>query len=190
MAATAQDVAAGIVAAYDFAGVGSVVDVGGGSGALLAEILRAHPSIRGILFDLPRVVEAAGPILEAAGVLDRCDVVGGDFFEEVPAGGDVYVLKGVVHDWDDGDAVRILRNCRRVMGTESRLLLIEQVVPDDRAPEPFTLFMDLHMLAIHGAGERTAEDFGALLDSAGLRLARVVFLPLGGAMRILAAVAA
>jgi SAM-dependent methyltransferase len=185
MEAGAKEIATRIVAAYDFGGVRRVVDVGGGHGALLAEILGARPAVRGVLFDLPRVVEAAGPVLEAAGVGARCEVVGGDLFAEVPAGGDVYVLKGVIHDWDDADAIRILRNCRRVMGAGSKLLVIEQVIPDDRGAEPFTLFMDLHMLAIHGAGERTVEEFGELFTTAGFRLGRVV--PVDGAMRVLEA---
>jgi hypothetical protein len=186
MADSAAATSAAIVGAYDFAGAELVVDIGGGRGQLLLAILAAHPRLRGILFDRPRVVAEAKAVLSAAGVLDRCRAETGDFLDGVPAGGDIYVLKGVIHDWDDRDARRILRQCRSAMAVGSTLLLIEQVVPRDRAPEPFTLFMDLHMLTIHGAAERTEQEFTSLLDSAGYRLERMI--PVQGAMQVLEAV--
>ena len=108
MTALARQVAAAVLAAYDFGRFGTVVDVGGGNGAFLAAILARHPATRGVLFDQPHVVAGAPPVLAAAGVADRCEVVGGSFFEAVPAGGDAYVLKSILHDWEDADCVRIL----------------------------------------------------------------------------------
>jgi SAM-dependent methyltransferase len=186
MAVTAAEVAAAIVGSYGFADAGCVVDVGGGRGGLLAAILAACPGVRGVLFDRSQVVVEAEAVLREADVLERCSVEAGDFFAGVPGDRDLYLLKGVIHDWDDADAGRILRSCRRAMGPGSKLLVIEQVVPVDRAPEPFTLFMDLHMMVIHGAAERTEEEFAALLESAGFRLERVV--PVLGAMMVLEAV--
>jgi hypothetical protein len=166
--------AGSVVAAYDFAGVDCVVDVGGGRGALLAAVLQAHPRTRGVLFDRPSVVRAAGPLLEAAGVADRCEIVGGDFFAGVPAGGDLYLTKSILHNWEDDAARRILRKCRAVMPSAGRLVLVEPVLDPDNPEQREMLFMDLHMLVVHGAGERTADEFSALLDSAGFRLTRVI----------------
>src|SRR2546430_1581186 len=111
-----------------------IVDVGGGQGLLLAAILRRHPSAQGVLFDLPQVVEQAKEVLQGAGVADRCELVGGDFFQEVPSGGDAYVLKVVLHDWDDERARRILSNCRKAMGEDGRLLVVERVIPERLEP--------------------------------------------------------
>ncbi|MGH2532076.1 MAG: methyltransferase [Thermomicrobiales bacterium] len=173
MGASAHD-ATDIVHAYDFGAVDRVVDVGGGHGALIAAILTTYPNVRGTLFDQPHVVDGAAPTLHAAGVADRCAVVAGDFFDEVPASGDLYILKGVIHDWDDDSASRILRTCRRAMTAERTLLLIEQIIPIDDKAGASAYFMDLHMLVIHGGVERTADDLAALLASAGLRQTRVV----------------
>jgi hypothetical protein len=155
------------VRAYDFSEFGVVVDVGGGHGTLLAAILASHPKIRGVLFDLPHVVEGAATVLQAAGVADRCDIVRGSFFETVPAGGDAYVLQTVIHDWDDEPSVRILRTCRRSMSTGAKLLLVEQVVPlgnDSHSSK----FDDLNMLVQCKGRERTAQEFGGLLTTAGV----------------------
>jgi hypothetical protein len=153
-----------------------VVDVGGGQGALLAAILAANPQARGVLFDLPHVVAGAAPQLRAAGVADRCEVVGGSFFETVPAGGDVYLLRAVVHDWDDAQATAILRACRRAMDPAARLLLVERVIAPGNTPDP-NRFSDLNMLVMLGGQERTATEFAALYQAAGLRLTRVLPLP-------------
>lgn len=165
---------AAIINADDFADATCIVDVGGGQGTFIAAVLAAVPTLRGILFDLPHVVGGAEPILRAAGVADRCTVVAGDFFEAIPAGGDLYILKGVIHDWADDAAATILRHCRRVMGSPDKLLLIEQVIQLGSADTPGTFFMDLHMLAIHGGTERTAEEFAALLALAGFHQTRIV----------------
>lgn len=173
----------GAVAAQslDLAGVGRVVDVGGGNGTVLASILKAHPGLRGTLIDLPRVAEAAAARLAAEGVADRGEAVGGDMFQAVPAGGDLYLLSHVVHDWGDEDAVRILQSCRRAMRPEARLVILDRVMPERIEPGPEVqgkVLLDLTMMIAHGdARERTGREFEALLGAAGLRLARIVPTP-------------
>ncbi len=164
---------AAIVAAYDFSALRTIVDVGGGHGGLIAAILAAYPSLRGILVDLPHVVAGAAPVLAAAGVADRCRVVAGDFFQAVPAGGDAYLLAGVLHDWDDAAAAVILRNCRAALAGDGRVLVAEQVAPPDNAPFPAAL-LDIAMLVHTGGRERTAAEFEALFSTAGLRLANII----------------
>jgi hypothetical protein len=167
---------AAVVSSYDFSAVRTVVDVGGGQGTLLAAILKAHPTTRGMLFDMPHVVAAAKPIFEQAGVLDRCDLVGGNFFEAVPPGGEVYILKKVIHDWDDQQAQSILRACRAAMPEEGRLLLVELVIPPGNEPS-FGKLLDLLMLVYPGGRERTEIEHRDLLASAGFRLERVISTP-------------
>ena len=166
-----------IVASYDFSRFGIVVDVGGSTGALLAAILLAHPGVRGILFDLPHVVSGAGSVLAEAGVADRCEVVGGSFFESVPKSGDAYVLRYVIHDWDEERSVAILRRCREAMAPGAVLLLVEQVVPErlEAVPEARRVTrLDLQMLVLTPGGrERTAEEFRSLLRAAGFELRAV-----------------
>ncbi|MGH3716072.1 MAG: methyltransferase [Micromonosporaceae bacterium] len=166
------DVAPGIVAGYDFARHRTLVDVGGGDGVLLAELLRAVPTLRGVLYDRPAGAAAATATLQAAGVADRCEVVAGDFFETVPDGGDAYLLKSVIHDWDDERATQILVNCREAGGT---VLVIEPVVPAGLAPsEPtFLTLSDLNMLVSIGGRERTEDEFRTLFAAAGLDLVAV-----------------
>ena len=156
-----------------------VVDVGGGQGVLLAAVLRAHPHLRGVLFDQPAVVAGAAPVLRAAGVADRCEVVGGDFFAAVPAGGDVYLLSRILHDWDDARATALLRVLHRAARPGARLVVVERVLPPGDAPHPGKL-IDLTMLVMLGGRERTEAEFRALLAGAGFSLTRVVPLPDGG----------
>ena len=163
-----------IVSAYDFSRFGTVVDVGGGHGELLGAILRANPSTRGILFDQPDVVAGAGGIREQADIRERCTVVGGSFFEAIPSGGDAYVLKSIIHDWDDESAHAILRTVRRAMETSGTLLLMDWVLPEDRALNLGEAIADLNMLVLLEGKERTASEFAALLDATGFRLERVV----------------
>jgi hypothetical protein len=164
--------AVALLAAYDFGSFSRIVDVGGGQGAFLAAVLTKYPATRGVRFDQPDVVAHAEPILRAAGVADRCEVVGGSFFEDVPGGGDAYVLKGVVLNWGDEEAVAILRACRRAMGQTGSLLVIEPVVgpPNEGALEKFA---DLIMLVVPGGQARTREELAALFLSAGFRLGGV-----------------
>ena len=144
-------VASALVATYDFSPFGTVVDVGGGYGTILAAILQRNPAAQGVLFDQPHVVTGAEGLLTSAGVADRCVRIGGDFFEAVPAGGDAYVLSQILHDWDDERCVAILRQCRRVMPEHGRLLVVEIVLPPGQEPS-FGKWLDLHMLAITGQG--------------------------------------
>jgi SAM-dependent methyltransferase len=165
-----------VIEAYDFAGARTLVDVGGGTGALMASVLRAHPSLRGVLFDLPGVVAEARERIEREGLIERCRVVGGDFFASVPAGGDLYTLFDVVHNWDDEKASAILANCRRAMAGDGRLLLIERVPPPGNEPSP-AAFSDLNGLVLLGGRERTAEEHRAVLAAAGFHLSRILSTP-------------
>ncbi len=165
-----------LINSYEYAKFPTIVDVGGGHGALLAAILNANPGARGVLFDLPEVV-ADARIVREAGVQSRCSVVAGDMFDRIPPGGDLYLLKTVIHDWDDDLSLRILRNCREAMAAESRLLLIESVVPDGNDPHP-SKFMDLNMLVLtRGGRERTAAEYHALFEASGFELSRIIATP-------------
>jgi O-methyltransferase domain/Dimerisation domain len=155
--------------AYDFGRFETVVDVGGGNGALLAALLGHYPAMRGILFDQPHVVANAHSTFDAAGVVDRCKVVAGSFFEEVPAGGDAYAMKSILHDWDDPEAGAILRVCRSAMADAARLLLVERIVGAVNE-DPRTKFSDLNMLVAPGGRERTIEEWRTLLEPAGFGL--------------------
>ncbi len=166
-----------VVSAYDFTGLLSVVDVGGGRGTLIAGILKANPHLRGIVFDLEAGVAETDAYLEEQGVHDRCVVKRGSFLEHVPAGYDAYVLKNIIHDWTDEKATVILANCRKAMGPERRLILVERIVPArlEDSPDARTLFMgDVQMMVMLGGRERTVEEFRTLLDGAGFRLTRVI----------------
>ena len=165
-------VAPAVVAAFDFSRFRSVVDVGGGKGALLAAILKAHPALRGVLFDLPETGEDAGAYLAAAALGARCAFEAGDFFQAVPAGHDAYLLAHVLHDWNDDQAIAILRKCREAIPAGGRLLIIEAVLPDGDAPHHGKL-MDLLMLTVTGGVERGADQFASMLTRSGFRLAKV-----------------
>ncbi len=162
-----------VAAAYDFAGMENIIDVGGASGHLLATILAKHPASRGVLFDLPHVVRDAPTLIQARGLSDRVKIEAGSFFERVPAGGDAYLLSHVIHDWSEEQCLTILGNCRRAMNPTSRLLIVEMVLPFGNAPHPGKL-LDLMMLVGPGGRERTEQEYGTLLDKAGMRLTRVV----------------
>jgi hypothetical protein len=162
----------------DFSAARTLVDVGGGTGSLLAAVLARYPAIQGILFDRPHVVEQAERHLRAAGMRDRCVLAGGDFFAAVPPGGDVYLLRHIVHDWDDDRAVRILACCRRAMQRPARLLLIESIVEPGNDLSLAKVF-DLVMLAVTGGMERTEAEYRELCAAAGFRLTRVVPTPAG-----------
>jgi hypothetical protein len=169
---------AGVVTShYDFSGAKTIIDVGGGEGSLLMEVLSANAGTSGVLFDLPPVAKAAEESLARAGLSYRCRVIGGSFFETVPDGGDIYMMKMILHDWPDARAEEILRNCHAALHSKSRLLLIERVLPS--APpydlEPFML--DIVMLLELGALERTETQWQALLTRSGFRLTRVIPTP-------------
>jgi len=165
------------VSVYDFTPFATIADVGGGTGSFLARILATAPSARGILFDLPHVVAGAPAVLASAGVEDRCEVVGGSFFDGVPTGADAYVLRAVVHDWEDDDAVRILDAVRQAIPDHGRILLVERVVAgpnEGRAAK----WSDLNMLVSPGGRERTASEYGDLLARAGFRATGIVAGPM------------
>ena len=160
----------------------TLVDVGGGTGTLVAEVLRHHPEIAGVLLERPGMLEHAKEYLSEQGVADRCELVEGDFFSSVPTGGDVYVLKSILHDWDDDRCVAVLRNCRAAMDDTARLVIIELVVPARMTASAALLsaaLLDLIMLAFAGGRERTEAEFTELLDQAGLRLASTTALKAG-----------
>ncbi len=158
---------------YDFSSLNTVVDVGGGRGSLIAAILKANPTLKGILFDVPSVIEDAPPQLVANSVVERCALVAGNFFESVPVGGDAYLLKWIVHDWDDEKAIAILKNCHQAMQDNGRLLLIEQVISPGNEPS-FGKLLDLNMLVMMGGRERTETEFRSLLQAAGFQLTRII----------------
>jgi hypothetical protein len=161
-----------LVNSYDFSPYKTVVDVAGGHGRLLAAILTSAPETRGVLFDLPDVVAGATPLLEEMRVADRVQLALGSFFNEVPAGGDAYVLKHIIHDWSDGDALRILRNVRRAAVNGTKVLLVETVLPDDDG-EFRGKFTDVAMLMFNDGRERTAGEYRRLLDDAGFEMVDV-----------------
>jgi hypothetical protein len=174
MLAGTLTVGAAVVDAYDFTGVRAIVDVGGGSGALAATVLRAYPAMRGIVFDLPFCQEGAVEYLASAGVANRCAFVGGDFFESVPTGADTYLLKFILHDWEDERCARILQSCRASVAPGAKLLVVESVLPPDGGPLTDAVFGDVTMIVHTGGRERTQAEYAALLLGAGFRLTRVV----------------
>lgn len=162
-----------ILDAYDFSGLRTIVDVGGGYGELLGTILAAYPDSHGILFDAPYVVEQADATLHKHRIGDRCQQVGGSFFESVPAGGDAYLLKHIIHDWGDAQAIAILQNCRDVLPDGGKILVCEMVVPPGNTPSAAKM-LDINMLVMcPGGKERTAEEFDALFTAAGLKLQHI-----------------
>ncbi|MDX1522632.1 MAG: methyltransferase, partial [Anaerolineae bacterium] len=164
-----------IVGSYDFSHFKQIVDVGGGHGNLLTTILQTNPALKGVLFDLPEVVSAAD--LSETAVMDRCEIVGGDFFEALPAGGDAYILKQIIHDWHDNLCIKILRNCHKAMTANGRLLVIDAVIPSDNAPD-INKFIDLHMLVLtHGGKERTEAEFKSLFKASGFQITRIISTP-------------
>ena len=176
MALLSSQLRRAVVATYDFSPFETAVDVGGGQGGLLIEMLRANSSLRGILFDTEAVAQAVAQ----AGVPERCQVVAGNFFESVPGGGDVYLLAHVIHNWDDDASNRILRNCRDAMNTDGTLLIIEMIMPDESGPSfaNYPLVMtDLQMFVMTGGRERNEAEFRTLLNAAGFELKRVIRTP-------------
>ena len=185
--AAMTSISAGVVRAirdsYDFSRTGVLVDVGGGQGTLLAAILAVNPALRGILFDQPHVVATVGGSLERAGVAGRCEVSGGDFFDAMPEGADAYLLKSVVHDWDDAAALDLLRTCRGAISATGRLLVVEPIIRPGNEPDDGARFSDLNMLVMLGGRERTEEDFQKLYAEAGFRLTDI--LPTGTVFNII-----
>lgn len=173
MAGNSRLEAQSVLEAYDFNRFGTVVDVGGGQGLLLKQILADYPAIHGILFDQPQVVASADRDLASTGLAPRCRIVAGNFFDSVPDGGDAYVMKAILHDWNDDRSIAILRTCRKAMAPAATLLIIERVIgPRNQSPEG--KFSDLNMMVQYAALERTSEEFGDLLQSGGFEITGVV----------------
>jgi ubiquinone/menaquinone biosynthesis C-methylase UbiE len=169
-----------VMRVYDFAGMNRIVDVGGGSGQLVATILEAHPQLRATLFDLPGAIKDARTHLKQAGLVARCKLVAGSFFESVPVGGDAYLLKSILHNWDDERSTVILQHCRRAMPRDAKLLLIERIMPTRMQPSPHhraLAWSDLNMLVLLEGRERTEPEFRTLLASSGFNTGRI--LPVG-----------
>ena len=164
---------AAMLDSYDFSGINVIADIGGGNGAQITAILQKHPNMQGILFDLPHVVERAQPNIEAAGLSGRCQLVGGDFFQSVPDQADAYLMRHIIHDWNDERSMAILKNCHAVMAKGDKLLLVESVIPPGN--DPFMAkFLDLAMMLFPGGKERTEDEYRELFDRAGFELARIV----------------
>ena len=162
-----------LVAAYDFSAFGVLADIGGGNGTLISTVLKQHPAMQGILFDLPHVVDRARANVEAHGVADRCELVGGSFFEAVAPGANAYMMRHIIHDWDDEKSLTILRNIHRVMPDDGKLLVVESVIPPGNDPFGGKL-LDLVMLLIPGGKERTEAEYRELFSTAGFELTRIV----------------
>jgi len=172
MGNVASMLAYAVLTAYDFAGISSIVDVGGGQGTLLEKILQFNPEMRGTVFDTASTIERATQLGHNTWGR-RCSYIAGDFFTSVPQGADAYFLCGVIHDWDDDRAITILGNCRRAMTKNSRLLLVDVIVPD-AASASFSKLLDLNMLVMTGGRERTEPEFRTLLDASGYKLTKIV----------------
>ncbi len=179
MTSIAGSIHQAIADAYDFSGIELLVDVGGGHGRLMKCLLARNPQLRGVVFDLPHVAAQTGRLLESSAVADRCSAVGGDFLADIPVCADAYIMTAVLHNWDDKSCVAILRNCRKAMKPNGRVLLGEFVLRPANEPDLGKL-VDLEMLVMLGrARERTADEFRALLDEADLSFRRAIPLPAG-----------
>ena len=162
-----------LLTAYDFTNIRQLVDIGGGQGSLIAAILKKYPTMQGILFDQASVLERAKPLLEAEGVADRCQLIAGNFFESIPDGADAYIMKNIIHDWDNERATTILRNCYHAMAKNAKLLLVEAVIFPGNEPS-FAKLLDLEMLVLTGGQERTEAQHQALFQAAGLQLTKII----------------
>lgn len=176
MAAVQGKLAPAAAAGYPWDSLGHVADIGGGTGALLAEILKVAPAARGTVVDLPGTVEGGAARFEAAGLADRTELVGQSFFDELPAGADMYVLSQILHDWDDEESVAILKRCAEAAGESGRVMIVERVIAEDEGKQLNTEY-DLRMLVFNKGRERTVEEFAALAARAGLKLRGVTGLP-------------
>ncbi|HXW55521.1 MAG TPA: methyltransferase [Candidatus Cybelea sp.] len=169
---SSPDHLAAIIGAYDFSRFERVVDVGGGHGLLLAGILSANPRLRGVLHDLPAVVAGASALRQEP-ISQRCEIIGGDFFQGVPAGAEAYLLKGIIHDWDDEAALKILGHCRQAIRSDGTLLLVEAVLMP--STDPRTALMDMLMMVLTRGRERTESEFRSLLKEAGFSMVQVIW---------------
>lgn len=167
-------VSASLVNAYDFSLIKTFVDIGGGNGTLASAVLQANAHLRGIIFDLPDVIERTTRHLTTTKVAQRCEAMGGDFFTSVPAGGDAYIMKWIMHDWPDDRCVTILKNCHAVMDKDAKLLVVDMVMPEQATPSTLAVMWDLHMLVMLNGIERTETEFRRLFSAAGFNLIQVI----------------
>jgi trans-aconitate methyltransferase len=174
-----QRVARELLSAYDFSRFRTIADLGGGYGTLLAVILQGAPHLSGILFDQVHVIDKAASHLQTTGISERLRMVGGDLFVQVPEGADLYLLKSVIHDWNDEQCERILRNCREALNDAGRLLIIERIMPRYAKQHPYQVLLDLRMLAVTGGRERSDSEFRSLLRAADMNVVRMLPLPSG-----------
>lgn len=173
MTAFSSVVIPAVLEAYDFSGIKTLVDVAGGHGGVLTGVLQEYPGMTGILFDLEHVIEGARPRIASLGLSERVTTASGDFFKAVPSGGDAYIMKHIIHDWDDDRAAAILENIRKVLPKDGRVILIESVIPPGNEPS-LGKIIDLEMLVMPGGRERTADEFGRLFERAGYHLTRIM----------------
>jgi hypothetical protein len=164
-----------VLEAYDFSGIGTLMDVAGGHGALLRGVLNKYPAMRGVIIDLDHVIAGAKELPENKAIAHRCEFMSADFFAKVPSHADTIIMKHIIHDWDDDKAARILRNCRTALHAKpgARILVVDMVVPPGNEPH-FSKFLDLEMMVFPSGRERTEEEFRKLFAASGLRLTRVV----------------
>jgi hypothetical protein len=165
-----------MIDAYDFTGIGTLVDIGGGNGTVISAVLNRYPTMKGIIYDLPGVIERTRERLAETGLASRCGTIPGSFFEAVPPGGDAYMMRHIIHDWTDEQCHTILSHCRKVMPAHGRLLIIEMVINPGNVAQP-AKWLDLNMLVLPGGRERTAEEYRTLFAAAGFRLERIVPTP-------------
>ena len=162
-----------MVRSYDFSDINTFADIGGGNGTVISTVLRTYPHIDGILFDLPHVIERAKAKLKSAGVADRCQTISGNFFESVPSGVDAFLMRHIIHDWDDDKATTILRNCHRGLNANGRVLIVESVIEPGNEPS-FAKLLDLTMMVLPGGKERTAVEYQRLLEASGFELTQII----------------
>jgi hypothetical protein len=175
MTSFSRKIAPALLEAYDFSGIGTLMDVAGGHGAILCEVLSRYPGMKGILFDMPNVIEEATCHICSLNMDLRCQTVTGDFFDEIPAGADAYYMQHIIHDWADEPALKILANCRRALEgrKDGRLIIVDAVVPETSEPH-FSKILDLEMLLMPGGRERTEREWRDLFHQAGFEIARIV----------------
>lgn len=177
---------AAVLASYSFSRIDTLVDVGGGNGSFIVSILHANPGMKGVLFDLPHVADRARRRIADAGLAERCEVIGGDIFASVPEGRTAYVLSHIIHDWDDDRAIAILKSCHRAMKDKAKLLIVERILParvEQSVALQRALMLDVAMMVTTGGRERTESEYGALLDTAGFRVTKIV--PTQSAMSVI-----
>jgi hypothetical protein len=178
MTCFSRQIAPALLEAYDFSGIGTLMDVAGGHGAILCEVLSRYPGMKGILFDMPNVIEEANCHICSLKMDHRCETVTGDFFEQIPSGADAYYMQHIIHDWADEPALKILANCRRALEgqKDGRLIIVDTVVPETSEPH-FSKILDLEMLLMPGGRERTEREWRELFAKAGFEIARIVPMP-------------